>query len=176
MSMAQMVGCIHQRPMIGDGVADKIELESSPQAVGLARRYVRERLESWGLEILIDNAELIVSELATNAVQASTGIITVSLKRENTHVGLAVWDASDDVPALKHGSVDAENGRGLEIVEALAQHWGFYQVYQGKVVWAELAIPYPLPRRVPTPPQTRRPRILMDLELLHRVELALKRL
>jgi len=96
---------------------------------------------------LADPVELVVSELATNAVAASrlAGLapaIRLWLLADAARVLVLVWDASPRPPARADAGVDAEGGRGLLLVEAVSNRWGWYRDLQGetgKVVWAELS-------------------------------------
>jgi hypothetical protein len=91
-----------------------------------------------------DDAELIVSELMTNALKAAgqqTDIqpITLHLLANDDYLMIQVWDALSTAPAPRPHTIDAETGRGLEIVTLLSDRWGFYRpAGGGKVVWATL--------------------------------------
>jgi anti-sigma regulatory factor (Ser/Thr protein kinase) len=102
-----------------------------------------------------EDVALVVSELVTNAVVASTdvagrpkytdasvGLPVVHLRLWSDHVRIVVevWDQSSLVPEAKRPEPDAESGRGLVLVEALSERWGWERVlgWSGKVVWAEL--------------------------------------
>lgn len=91
-------------------------------------------------------AELLVSELVTNAVQAGRAAaqscpVRLCLRANRTRLLILVWDASPIPPTRLSASGNAENGRGLLLVEALSERWAWYFVPQdrgGKVVWALL--------------------------------------
>ena len=125
---------------------DFLELGALPGAVPCARRHTRQILWEWRLTALADPVELVVSELATNAVAASrlAGLapaIRLWLLADAARVLVLVWDASPRPPARADTGVDAEGGRGLLLVEAVSSRWGWYRDRQGetgKVVWAEL--------------------------------------
>lgn len=107
------------------------------------RVLVRCHLESWGLSHLIASAELIGSELATNAIQHGLGdMIGVRLECSASSVVIRVWDANgEDLPQLREpvSGRDDEHGRGLAITEALSDDWDVYRVASGgKVVWARI--------------------------------------
>ncbi len=90
-----------------------------------------------------DSTELVLSERATNAVQASRAMrdaaIRVWLVSDRTQIVVFVWDASPQPPARADLGEDAENGRGLLLVEAVSEFWGyFHDGAAGKVVWAVL--------------------------------------
>lgn len=94
-----------------------IELGPLPGAVPCARLHTRQLLWEWGLAALSESAELLVSELVTNAVKASrsSGRITpvrLWLRADKTQVLILVGDSSLLAPAPRDRSGDEENGRG----------------------------------------------------------------
>ena len=122
-------------------------LGALPSAVPCARLHARLVLAEWDLKALAETAELIVSELVTNAVRASAGLPgrrpglpTVELWLSADHEGvlIEVWDADERMPVCEQPDPDAEHGRGLLLVEALSEEWGTRRPagYPGKVVWA----------------------------------------
>ncbi len=115
-----------------------------------ARMLVRRRLRRWGLTDLIPTAELLASELVTNAVRYAQGSIALRLVREGGLV-CEVLDDSAALPRLRHASDEDERGRGLQVVSQLSEHWGARRTLSGKVVWCQL----PLPRTAegPGPPR-----------------------
>jgi anti-sigma regulatory factor (Ser/Thr protein kinase) len=125
---------------------DAIELGPFPGAVPCARLHVRHVLWEWGLTGLASDAELLVSELVTNAISAPQPADQVSPVRIWLLAGPAlvlilVWDASLRPPAPVTPDEDTESGRGLLLVEAVSQRWGWYFPGEtgGKVVWALMA-------------------------------------
>ena len=106
-----------------------------------ARMLVRRRLKRWGLAELIPTAELLASELVTNAVRYSQGSIALRLVREEGLV-CEVHDDSAALPRLRHASDDDERGRGLLVVSQLSVRWGARRTLSGKAVWCELALPH----------------------------------
>ena len=117
-----------------------LELRALPTAVSCARLHAREVILEWGLRGLVDTAELLVSELVTNAIRASCGLLTpvvrIWLTYDRSDFFIRVWDGSDQMPAPQNAGLDAECGRGLLLVETLSQAWGSYPKANGKVVWA----------------------------------------
>lgn len=126
-------------------------LGALPSAVPCARLHTRQVLWEWGLSKNAEIAELLLSELVTNAVQGARGIVSdlpvnVRLSANRDRLLIEVWDsnvrppvsrvAEDGFPAL-----DAERGRGLFLVETLSERWGWYPTRnpEGKVTWCELA-------------------------------------
>jgi anti-sigma regulatory factor (Ser/Thr protein kinase) len=107
-----------------------------------ARALIRRPLCRWALAELIPLAELVVSELVTNAVRYAQGRIRLRLVLEGGLV-CEVFDDSAALPRLRHPSDDDERGRGLQVVSQLAHRWGTRRTPSGKVVWCELALPQP---------------------------------
>ncbi|MBO2464483.1 ATP-binding protein [Actinomadura violacea] len=120
------------------------ELLSTPAAVGIARRATARALISRGLtEAQTDTFVLVVSELATNAVKARRhDKFTVRISEEVAGtLTIEVWDSVPEPPRRGSPGVDAEDGRGLLIVEALAAHYGWRPAGEGKCVFAVLEVP-----------------------------------
>ncbi|MFJ4337911.1 ATP-binding protein [Streptomyces sp. NPDC088915] len=106
-----------------------------------ARRLVRAALIVWGLESLIDDATLVVTELVSNAVDHSRlPSIRVLVSRPSAkRIRVGVVDRSKTVPMLRTDSNgDQLRGRGLVLVDALTEQWGTEPYRWGKQVWAEL--------------------------------------
>ena len=108
-----------------------------------ARLHARHVLWEWGIGSLGDSTELLVTELITNAVRASRAMTRVSAVRlwlvsDSAQILILVWDASPQPPVRMDASDEAENGRGLMLVEAVSEQWGWYsrEDGDGKFVWA----------------------------------------
>jgi PAS domain S-box-containing protein len=114
-------------------------LEALPARVRDARELARETLATWGLSELSETVELLVSELVTNAVCHGAGDIGLRLIRTASLL-CEVRDDGYELPTLRRADVDAENGRGLQLVSALAERWGTQRTPTGKVVWFEHAL------------------------------------
>jgi anti-sigma regulatory factor (Ser/Thr protein kinase) len=101
-------------------------------------------LAEWGLRHLAESADLIVSELVTNAVLhgAEPASFTIYTDREADRglLFIEVEDSKPDAPDPGDADENAESGRGLMIVEALAEDWGVEPTTGGKRVWASLAV------------------------------------
>ena len=128
-------------------------LTRGPQSGRTARRLTRSTLRDWGLAFLSEDAETIVGEFVANAVtHAATapGVVPsprkqladglgLRLLRRNGEVICAVLDPSDKAPVLKAPTLGEEAGRGLQMVDALSDVWGWSPVAgRGKAVWAVL--------------------------------------
>jgi anti-sigma regulatory factor (Ser/Thr protein kinase) len=128
---------------------DFIEIGALPGAVPCARYHARQVLWEWQLTALADSAELLVSELVTNAVTAcrSTGRgspVRLWLLAGATRVLILVQDDNPQPPVRIEPGADDERGRGLLLVEAISSRWAWYvpqTVGAGKITWALLETP-----------------------------------
>jgi anti-sigma regulatory factor (Ser/Thr protein kinase) len=105
-----------------------------------ARHLVCAALEAWGLSAVSDDAALVTTELAANAVVHARSPFEVTAKRGADVVRIEVSDACADDPEPRSASPVAGAGRGLTIVAAVAERWGFRHTRDGKVVWADLRL------------------------------------
>lgn len=123
-----------------DAVAEW-RLARDPAEVGRARAAVREQLHTWGLPGPAAPAELMVSELVTNAVRHSHARpVELRLVRADTLL-CEVDDDDHELPALRGAGPEDETGRGLRVVSTLAREWGASRTRAGKTVWFELTLP-----------------------------------
>jgi anti-sigma regulatory factor (Ser/Thr protein kinase) len=109
--------------------------------VGRARSFVRETLGAWGLSSRVDDAVLMVSELFTNAVLHGEGDVDVSLVLEDGNLRIEVADdGAGTVPTrARSPRPESVTGRGLAIVDALADSWGNGRDQRGRTrVWLEV--------------------------------------
>ncbi|WP_455356998.1 ATP-binding protein [Streptomyces sp. SYSU K217416] len=141
------------------GRADPVPIASWPLShealsAAWARKLVAGQLIDWGLSSLIDTAQLLISEAVTNAVRHARGPIWLILRRYATALRCEVEDASGQMPQRSFVGGEAEGGRGLALLDALADSWGSHQTPGGKSVWFEL----PLPPHIPTEAERRRTR------------------
>lgn len=116
-------------------------LTGEESEVALARRQVREALTGWGLDGLGDTAELLVSELVTNALRYASGPVELQALLLDEVVTFAVCDGDAPLPRLRRSTFEDEGGRGLQLVASLASRWGARATPNGKVVWCELTRP-----------------------------------
>jgi anti-sigma regulatory factor (Ser/Thr protein kinase) len=126
-------------------------LGALPSAVPCARLHARQVLWEWGLSKNAETAELLLSELVTNAVQGARAIVSdlpvnVRLSANRDRLLIEVWDSNVRSPVSRvveggFPALDAESGRGLFLVETLSERWGWYPTRnpEGKVTWCELA-------------------------------------
>jgi anti-sigma regulatory factor (Ser/Thr protein kinase) len=129
-----------------------LAIAALPTATPCARLHARNLMHEWGLHDLVDTIELVVSELVTNAVQASVdhdghprftdehGLACIRLRLStDRHAALVeVWDENFRLPEPARPDLDDESGRGLMLVDALAARWGWDLPAsgRGKIVWA----------------------------------------
>ena len=122
-----------------------LALPGTPESVPIARRRVRAALGFHGLGEFTEDAEFITSELVANAVQHACEDGTTTIGVILTHAGtpaavtVAVSDSSPHDPIRRDTPAGNEQGRGLQIVEALSAHWGWRREGGGKAVFAVLA-------------------------------------
>jgi hypothetical protein len=108
-----------------------------PASPGRARSLVREALDTWGVEDELHAAELLTSELVTNAVTHASTPVVLHLTLDRNKVRVEIADAGDELPALVE--VPETGGLGLRIVDRLESRWGIEQIPDdGKNVWFEL--------------------------------------
>jgi len=133
-------------------VQSVLVIAALPTATPCARLHARNVACEWGLGDLADTIELVVSELVTNAVQASVddegrprhsaehGLACIHFRLSTDGVAalVEVWDENFQLPTPTQASLDDESGRGLMLVDALAERWGWDlpPSGRGKVVWA----------------------------------------
>lgn len=111
-----------------------------PAAIAAARGLVRDTLSAWGLHSISDDAVLVTSELATNAVRHGSSPFRTAIVRSAGVVRIAVEDGSSARPEHVRALPDDEEGRGMAIVDALSQESGCDPTPDGKVVWADLRL------------------------------------
>jgi len=123
-------------------------LGAQPESVKAGRDFTRVTLGLWDMEALTDLAELVVSELVTNAVRhgvpsarkiVSQHCVRLRLLAQAPFVMCMVTDPGHGIPVLRDSDLDSECGRGLTVVEACCVRWGWHLLDEGgKVVWALL--------------------------------------
>lgn len=127
-----------------------IEIGPDPGDVARARRFLAEHCRMWGWEELVSDAELVASELVTNALVHTGTRCELCVGVSASALRLQVIDGNPAVPDLRVAGDSDEGGRGLVLVSALSTAWGTESLHRrGKVVWAEL-------RRSPSAPSTER--------------------
>jgi len=122
-----------------------------PESVKTGRDFTRDTLVDWGLSALADLAELVVSELVTNALRhgvpsarklAGEHSIRLRLLAQAPFVMCMVTDPGHEIPVLRESGPTCESGRGLNVVECCSVRWGWHLLDEGgKVVWSLLRPP-----------------------------------
>ena len=122
-----------------------LELGALPTAPGCGRAWTSQILREWQLAHLTDSAQLITSELLTNASLTSRRLdrpaIRLTLLSDGEQLLILVRDYDPGAPVPRHAGEDDESGRGLMLVEAISDQWGWCPLAEGtpgKLVWAAL--------------------------------------
>jgi anti-sigma regulatory factor (Ser/Thr protein kinase) len=116
------------------------DLPPSAASVPAARRLVRELLAVWEVPHDREDAALLVTELVANVVDHVRGEanLTLELDLSDTWLRIAVVDGSSIRPIVQQLSHDSPRGRGMRMVEAIADRWGAEDHNGGKRVWFDL--------------------------------------
>jgi hypothetical protein len=141
-------------PLLADPVSAPAQpaatctLSPSPGSVKIGRDFTRATLRDWGMTALTDLAELVVSELVTNALRhgipaarklGEQHCVRLRLLAQAPFVMCMVTDPERAIPVIQDADPAAESGRGLTVVEACCLRWGWHLLDEGgKVVWALL--------------------------------------
>ncbi|MFD5265569.1 ATP-binding protein [Streptomyces sp. NPDC058335] len=123
-----------------------LSLPNDLRAVPISRRTLRLILTMYGLIHLVDTAELIASELVSNAVLHTKGPAALRVGWADGVLRIGAWDANPEPPDPPRDLAEltgAENGRGTALVRACADVWGWHPLsrfgHRGKYVWCDLA-------------------------------------
>ncbi|ANS67307.1 hypothetical protein SLINC_5083 [Streptomyces lincolnensis] len=121
-------------------------IPNDPRAVTVSRRTLRLILTLHGLIRLVDLAELLAAELVSNAVRHTKGPAALRVSWSAGVLRIGAWDADPEPPEpprVLEQIAEAEEGRGLALVRACADLWGWHPLARhgnrGKFVWCELA-------------------------------------
>jgi anti-sigma regulatory factor (Ser/Thr protein kinase) len=120
-----------------------VVLEDSPRAAGDARRFLRDRLRAWRVaDETIETAQLLVSELVTNAVvhAGTTSVVTVTLLDDRLTVRVRDRGRGSGPVLLPDDDPTKVFGRGLVLVDALSDRWGTERDDQGSTSWFALVV------------------------------------
>lgn len=119
--------------------------QAEPEGVAVARQQLRELLHDWASEDQLDSAVLLVSEMMTNVLVHTDAdallVAEVTGETGKRRMRVEVTDASDDLPHRRHPGELASSGRGLVLVELLADLWGVDPRGEGKSIWFEFYEP-----------------------------------
>lgn len=121
-------------------VAQHVPLSTGLAAAAEARTQVRAIVRAWQVPVDAYVVALLTSELVTNAVRNEADpTVMLDVTCSSSRLRVDVHDTSHAMPAPADAPADAETGRGLIIVGALADEWGFYATPSGKAVYFTLA-------------------------------------
>lgn len=119
------------------------QLPADPHAGRTARRVIDEVCTRWGLGGLRDAAQMIVTELATNAVEYVGPPVELCITVRRRVLRIEMSDSSTVLPARRDPLSGAVRGHGLWLIDSLASRWGATASKWGKTVWVDLIIPLP---------------------------------
>jgi len=121
--------------------------QAEPERVAVARQQLRELLHDWTSQDQIDSAVLLLSEMLTNVLVHTDAdallLAEVRDQADGRRMRIEVTDPSDDLPHKRRPGELASSGRGLVLIELLADTWGVDPRGEGKSIWFELHEPEP---------------------------------
>ncbi|MBB6075902.1 ATP-binding protein [Streptomyces paradoxus] len=126
--------CVRRKPW-------DIAFTAEPAEVAALRRILRLHLGAWGLQHVVDEAQLCVSELVSNVItHVGPGTpATLAVSMRGRHLRIEVHDTDTHaLPTLRDASMESEEGRGMALVDAVADRWGVLLCPDRKVTWCEL--------------------------------------
>jgi anti-sigma regulatory factor (Ser/Thr protein kinase) len=121
-------------------------LRCHPSAVGGGRRFVRDRLNEWGVaegdvaHDSLDGVLLATSELLGNAIRHCTRDVGLAVAAHRDEILVSVTDDHPDPVRPRHVPPDSESGRGMLLVETVSTRWGQQRGDGGKTVWCSFAV------------------------------------
>ncbi|MGW3246105.1 ATP-binding SpoIIE family protein phosphatase [Streptomyces sp. NPDC001070] len=130
---------VRTRTLDADQIASW-DFSADPTVVRTARHTAARQLREWGLDHLVPNTELIVSELVTNAIRHGAGPIRLRLIQHQV-LTCEVFDSGSCHPRLRQARGVDENGRGLFMIAQLCHRRGFRSATGGKLVWVDQDLP-----------------------------------
>ncbi|MFD6279421.1 SpoIIE family protein phosphatase [Streptomyces sp. NPDC060209] len=135
---------LRRSPDLGSPQAPRLHQyihQADPQGLSEARSIVRQALTDWGLAGLADDAELVTGELLVNVLLHTEGgaVLTLEVLPEPVrHIRLSVQDRSSVWPRRRTPGETSTSGRGLLLLDAVAERWGIEPRGEGKAVWCEI--------------------------------------
>ena len=117
-----------------------MEFSVSPASVRAARAFTSDWLGPTTPVDAVRCAQLVVSELATNAIEHAGTAFVVDIQRDNEWIRVALTDGSETPPLLRVARIQDVTGRGLALVDQLCERWGFETSQAQKTVWCEILI------------------------------------
>lgn len=117
-----------------------ITVTAESESIAVVRHFVMAAGHFLGTAVDMDAVELLTSELTANAVDLGAGEVIVTVRCIDEHLRVDVRDFGYGLPQVLHpDATDQGGGRGLMIVDQLADAWGVDQFLPGKIVWFEMA-------------------------------------
>jgi len=116
----------------------QLTVPSLPASVSRIRRFASAACREVAGQSVCETVELLVSEVATNALVHGAGDVRVDVRTQGGAVRIEVSDDSPEVPVPREAGPDGESGRGMALVEALSSSWGTDARADGKTVWFEV--------------------------------------
>lgn len=130
--------CIERAPRSDHEETGEVAQRDRPWP-GRLRRLGRAKLRHWGLGTFADSVGLLLTELVTNALRHGEGPeVGVRLYRTGSHIWIEVTDGSPKRPVLRAAGPNDENGRGLYLVDGIADAWGVSD--DGALTWCTLPL------------------------------------
>ncbi|MDG4865967.1 ATP-binding protein, partial [Streptomyces sp. T-3] len=117
---------------------------NDPEALREARHMIRAAVRAWGARDRADEIELVADELITNALMHTEGAAIVTLRiltGAERRLRVEVEDGSSALPRRREAGESGVSGRGLLLVDRLADVWGVESRGNGKAVWCEFTMP-----------------------------------
>lgn len=115
-------------------------LPAHPASSRAARSFVAEHLRGWGVDSAVDDATLLVSELVTAAVLHVRSPIDLVVRKVRAAVRVEVFDEGQRSAKPLDPDFEGAAGRGLSLVEAVADRWGIDETGGGQTIWFEIAL------------------------------------
>lgn len=134
----------HGAPVRGGGRLQQHIAPADPEALSAARHMIRAAVRAWGARERSDEIELVADELATNALLHTEGAAVVTIRMltgPERRVRVEVEDKSSVLPRRREPGESGVSGRGLLLVDRLADVWGVEPRGTGKSVWCEFVVP-----------------------------------
>jgi len=123
---------------LDDTVSATVALDADPLNVGRARTVLRDAMLRSGADHLVESGTLLLSEVVTNAFVHVGSQVLVRVWSTDEAVRVEVQDGGAHVPARRHYAETAGTGRGLQLMDELADRWGADARSGGKTVWFEI--------------------------------------
>lgn len=115
-------------------------LRADAMSAARARTFVRDVLQAWGCNHLVEITVLVANEVVTNAILHARTEVGVRVRLGQGFVRVEVSDRSDSVPVRRDIPDDATGGRGVALLDAMVARWGVEHLPDGKRVWFDMTV------------------------------------